>query len=63
MIWKKNKYILQNWNTETYLFSEILKKRICEVLILRINKFLEIFPSTAFQARAVTGMILHLQLC
>ena len=31
--------------------------------ILRINKFLEISPSTAFQARAVTGMILYLQRC
>ena len=31
--------------------------------LLRINKFLEISPSTAFQARAVTGMILYLQRC
>ena len=37
---------------------------ICKnVMILRINKFLEISPSTAFQARAVTGRWLCLQRC
>ena len=33
----------------------------CKLFILRINKFLEISPSTAFQARAVTGRLLCLR--
>ena len=33
------------------------------LILLRINKFLEISPSTAIQARAVTGRLLCLQRC
>ena len=34
---------------------------LLSVILLRINKFLEISPSTSFQARAVTGRLLCLQ--
>ena len=60
-------YILCRFPQSTASLQISNKRNFVEVFtlfkILRINKFLEISPSTAFQARAVTGRLLCLLRC
>ena len=67
-----SKYARQRWRTlnlididqvKNIIFLDKIQKGLVVLVVLRINEFLEISPSLAFQARAITGRILCMQWC